>query len=143
MFRRLLLAAVLVAGPVAAATTPPVAAAVTLPGGTIVTDTRVGTGTVAAPGATVAVHYTGWLDAGGGAHGKQFDSSRDRGQAFVFPLGAGQVIPGWDAGVAGMRVGGKRTLLVPATQGYGERGAGDDIPPNATLIFDIELLGVE
>ena len=118
------------------------AAAITLPGGTVATDTLTGTGAVAAPGTIVSVQYTGWLDAGGGRHGKQFDSSVGRGP-FSFALGAGQVIPGWDAGVAGMKVGGKRTLLIPAAQGYGDRGAGDDIPPGAALVFDVELLRVE
>ena len=119
------------------------AAAVTLPGGTVATDVKPGTGAVAVAGKTVTVHYTGWLDLGGGKRGKKFDSSRDHGQPFSFPLGGGQVIAGWDAGVAGMKVGGKRVLLIPAAQGYGERGAGDDIPPNAPLIFDVELLAVE
>jgi FKBP-type peptidyl-prolyl cis-trans isomerase len=118
------------------------AAAIALPGGTVATDVRVGTGAVAVPGKTVTVHYTGWLDVAG-KRGKKFDSSRDHGQPFSFPLGGGQVIAGWDAGVAGMKVGGKRVLVIPASQGYGERGAGDDIPPGATLIFDVELLGVE
>ena len=95
----------------------------------------------AKPGQQVSVHYTGWLDEGG-KKGKKFDSSRDRGQPFGFPLGGGQVIRGWDEGVAGMKVGGKRTLLIPAALGYGARGAGGVIPPNATLIFDVELLGV-
>ena len=120
-----------------------IAAPVALPGGTIATDVRLGTGAIATPGQTVSVHYTGWLDAGGGKHGTKFDSSRDRGAPFSFSLGAGQVIAGWDAGVAGMKVGGKRVLLIPASQGYGARGAGADIPPNAALIFDVELLGVE
>ena len=118
------------------------AAAMTLPGGTVATDVKMGTGALAVPGKTVTVHYTGWLDANG-KRGKKFDSSRDHGQPFSFPLGGGQVIAGWDAGVAGMKVGGKRILVIPGSQGYGERGAGDDIPPNATLIFDVELLGVE
>lgn len=118
------------------------AAAITLPGGTVATDVKVGTGTLAVAGKTVTVHYTGWLDVGG-KRGKKFDSSRDHGAPFSFPLGGGQVIAGWDAGVAGMKVGGKRVLVIPASQGYGERGAGDDIPPGATLIFDVELLGVE
>jgi FKBP-type peptidyl-prolyl cis-trans isomerase len=118
------------------------AAAIALPGGTVATDVRVGTGAVAVPGKSVTVHYTGWLDVAG-KRGKKFDSSRDHGQPFSFPLGGGQVIAGWDAGVAGMKVGGKRVLVIPASQGYGERGAGDDIPPGATLIFDVELLGVE
>ena len=128
---------VLIAAAAAAA-----AAAVALPGGTVATDTRIGTGQVAVAGSSVTVHYTGWLDAGGGKHGKQFDSSVGK-TPFVFPLGGGQVIAGWDEGVAGMRVGGKRTLLIPAAQGYGERGAGDDIPPGAALVFDVELLKVE
>ena len=118
------------------------AAAMTLPGGTLATDTKIGTGPVAAAGQTVTVNYTGWLDAGGGKRGKKFDSSIGRAP-FVFALGGGQVIPGWDAGVAGMKVGGRRTLIIPAAQGYGDRGAGDDIPPGATLVFDIELLKIE
>lgn len=127
---------------VIAAAAPVVAAPVTLPGGTIVTDTRVGTGRVAEPGLLVSVHYTGWLS-DGGKRGKKFDSSLDRGDPIRFPLGYGQVIPGWDEGIAGMKVGGKRTLTIPPAQGYGARGAGDDIPPNATLIFDVELLAVD
>lgn len=118
------------------------AAAVALAGGTLATDTKVGSGAVAAAGQIVTVNYTGWLDAGGGKHGRQFDSSLGRAP-FVFPLGGGQVIAGWDAGVAGMKVGGRRTLLIPAAQGYGDRGAGDDIPPGASLVFEIELLKVE
>lgn len=118
------------------------AAAMTLPGGTVATDIKIGTGALAVAGKTVTVHYTGWLDANG-KRGRKFDSSRDHGQPFSFPLGSGQVIAGWDAGVAGMKIGGKRVLVIPASQGYGERGAGADIPPNATLIFDVELLGVE
>ena len=116
-------------------------AAITLPGGTVITDTRIGTGATATPGTTVTVDYTGWLDAGGGRHGKQFDTSVGR-RPIAFPLGAGDVIPGWDAGVTGMKVGGRRTLLIPAAEGYGERGAGNDIPPNAALVFDVELLKV-
>ncbi len=119
-----------------------VAAAATLPGGTAVIDRKIGTGPAAVAGQTVTVNYTGWLDAGGGKHGKMFDTSVGKAP-FVFPLGGGQVIPGWDAGVVGMKVGGRRTLLIPAAQGYGERGAGDDIPPNAPLVFDVELLKVE
>ena len=98
---------------------------------------KAGTGDAAVAGKPVRVHYTGWL-----TDGKKFDSSMDRGQPFVFPLGAGQVIKGWDEGVAGMKVGGKRQLRIPPELGYGARGAGGVIPPNATLIFDVELLGV-
>ena len=102
-------------------------------------DEQVGTGPEPQPGQTVTVQYTGWLD-DGGKRGKKFDSSRDRNQPFSFTLGAGQVISGWDMGVATMHIGGKRTLIIPPALGYGDRGAGDAIPPNATLIFDIELL---
>lgn len=105
------------------------------------TDEVVGTGPSPRAGQSVSVHYTGWLDESG-KKGKKFDSSRDRGQPFSFPLGQGQVIAGWDEGVATMKVGGKRTLVIPAALGYGARGAPGAIPPNATLIFDVELLGV-
>jgi FKBP-type peptidyl-prolyl cis-trans isomerase len=107
------------------------------PSGLRYIDRTIGTGDVAVVGKTTTVHYTGWLE-----NGKKFDSSVDRGQPFSFPLGAGRVIKGWDEGVAGMKVGGKRTLTIPANLGYGARGAGGVIPPNATLIFDVELLGV-
>lgn len=117
-------------------------APIALPSGTTYTDVAVGSGAVAAPGQAVTVHYTGWLYEGG-KRGKKFDSSVDRGEPFQFPLGLGSVIQGWDEGVAGMKVGGKRTLIIPAAAGYGERGAGADIPPGATLIFDVELLGTE
>jgi FKBP-type peptidyl-prolyl cis-trans isomerase len=100
-------------------------------------DMVVGTGAEAQSGQQVTVHYTGWL-----ANGKKFDSSRDRNNPFTFALGRGQVIKGWDLGVAGMRVGGQRQLIIPSHIGYGARGAGSDIPPNATLIFDVELLSV-
>lgn len=107
------------------------------------TDSVVGTGKEAIAGATAVVNYTGWLYEPNSPqqHGAQFDSSIGR-EPFSFRLGAGQVIPGWDEGVQGMKVGGKRTLIVPANMGYGERGAGP-IPPNATLIFDVELLDVK
>jgi len=106
-----------------------------------ITDTKAGDGALARTGQTVTVHYTGWLYEGGQA-GAKFDSSHDRGDPFVFPLGAGMVIRGWDEGVAGMKVGGARTLIIPPELGYGARGAGGVIPPNATLKFDVELLGV-
>jgi FKBP-type peptidyl-prolyl cis-trans isomerase FkpA len=110
----------------------------------IKTDVKLGTGDVATAGKNVSVHYTGWLYDAATAdhHGKKFDSSRDRNEPFEFPLGAGRVIQGWDQGVAGMKVGGQRTLVIPASMGYGARGAGGAIPPNATLVFDVELLGV-
>ena len=100
-------------------------------------DIQVGDGDIAAVGQQVRVHYTGWL-----TNGTKFDSSVDRGQPFVFPLGAGRVIRGWDQGVAGMAVGGKRKLTIPPELGYGARGAGGVIPPNATLVFEVELLGL-
>lgn len=99
---------------------------------------RQGNGPAAKAGQTVAVHYTGWL-----TDGTKFDSSVDRGQPFDFQLGAGQVIKGWDEGVAGMKVGEKRKLTIPSSLGYGDRGAGGKIPPGATLIFDVELLGIQ
>jgi FKBP-type peptidyl-prolyl cis-trans isomerase FkpA len=107
-------------------------------------DDKIGTGTEATAGHNVTVHYTGWLyDEKEPDHkGRKFDSSRDRNEPFVFALGAGQVIKGWDQGVAGMKVGGQRTLIIPPDLGYGARGAGGVIPPNATLVFDVELLGV-
>ena len=108
-------------------------------------DTVVGTGREAEPGFNVTVHYTGWLyDEKAVDHkGKKFDSSLDRKEPFKFDLGAGQVIQGWDEGFAGMKIGGKRTLVIPSEMGYGARGAGGAIPPNATLIFDVELLDVK
>ena len=110
----------------------------------IKTDVKLGTGDLATAGKSVSVHYTGWLydAAATDHHGKKFDSSRDRNEPFEFPLGGGRVIAGWDQGVAGMKVGGQRTLIIPANMGYGARGAGGVIPPNATLVFDVELLGV-
>lgn len=115
------------------------------PGGTEITtasglqyvELTVGNGETAQPGHTVIVHYTGWLE-----NGKKFDSSLDRGQPFSFPLGAGRVIKGWDEGVQGMKVGGKRKLIIPSNLGYGAHGAASVIPPHATLIFEVELLGV-
>jgi FKBP-type peptidyl-prolyl cis-trans isomerase FkpA len=109
----------------------------TTPSGLIVDDLVVGEGDVAAAGKNVTVHYTGCL-----TDGKKFDSSKDRNDPFVFPLGGGRVIKGWDEGVAGMKVGGKRKLTIPSALGYGSRGAGGVIPPNATLVFEVELLGV-
>ncbi len=104
-------------------------------------DIQVGTGASATPGARVSVHYSGWLYNDGKA-GAAFDSSRTRGRPFAFALGAGEVIKGWDEGVQGMLVGGTRRLVIPASLGYGARGAGGVIPPNATLLFEVELLGV-
>ena len=113
-----------------------------MPDGLKYTDTKTGDGTTAKAGNKVSVHYTGWLS-DNGAKGKKFDSSVDRGQPFQFTLGAKQVIAGWDEGVAGMKVGGTRTLTIPPELGYGARGAPGAIPPNATLIFDVELLQVQ
>ena len=107
------------------------------PSGLIVEDINIGEGAAAAAGQKVTVHYTGWL-----TNGTKFDSSRDRNDPFVFPLGGGRVIKGWDEGVQGMKVGGKRKLTIPPALGYGSRGAGSVIPPNATLVFEVELLGV-
>ena len=112
------------------------AATVTVTGLTI-EDTLVGEGSVAASGQTVNVHYTGWL-----AGGRKFDSSRDRNEAFEFEVDADHVIAGWNEGVQGMKVGGKRRLVIPPHLGHGERGSGNDIPPNATLVFDLELLAI-
>jgi len=108
-------------------------------------DHEIGSGALAEHGTRVTVHYTGWLyDAEApGNKGRKFDSSRDRDEPFAFDLGAGQVIAGWDQGVAGMQVGGRRTLVIPPELGYGARGAGGVIPPNATLVFEVELLAVE
>ena len=110
------------------------------------TDSVPGTGDAPKTGKTCVMHYTGWLYNNGspnGGRGAKFDSSVDRGQPFEFTIGVGQVIKGWDEGVASMKVGGKRTLIIPPELGYGARGAGSVIPPNATLMFDVELLGVK
>jgi peptidylprolyl isomerase len=114
----------------------------TTPSGLQIIDSKVGTGASPKAGQTCVMHYTGWLYENG-AKGKKFDSSVDRGEPFEFPIGRGQVIAGWDEGVASMKVGGKRTLIIPPALGYGARGAGGVIPPNATLIFDVELLGLK
>ena len=118
------------------------AAKVTTPSGLQYVDLTVGNGDVAKTGDQVSVHYTGWLRNPDGSKGRKFDSSKDRGQPFQFALGQGQVIKGWDEGVQGMKVGGVRELIIPPALGYGQRGAGGVIPPNATLIFEVELLGV-
>jgi peptidylprolyl isomerase len=112
--------------------------AVTTPSGLKYVDLAEGDGATPTKGQTVTVHYTGTLE-----NGNKFDSSRDRGQPFSFKIGVGQVIQGWDEGVGSMKVGGRRTLIIPSELGYGSRGAGGVIPPNATLIFDVELLGVK
>jgi len=144
------LCAALMAGPAVAASSEPVAkdkSAMTLPktvNDLMKIDTAVGSGAEALPLTNVSVHYTGWLydPSKPDGHGAKFDSSVDRGEPFEFYLGGGQVIRGWDEGVAGMKVGGKRTLIIPSHMGYGARGAGGVIPPYATLVFDVELLGV-
>ena len=115
---------------------------VTMPGGLRIIEVKPGTGPVPQAGQTVTVNYTGWLFVDG-KKGKKFDSSLDRGQPFSFTFGQGQVIKGWDEGLSTMHVGGKRTLIIPPDLGYGASGAGDDIPPDATLIFDVDLLGVK
>ncbi len=135
---------VVVAGVVACSGSPPSspagASAATLESADLV----VGTGAEATPGSQVGVHYTGWLldPQAPEGKGRKFDSSRDAGQPFAFVLGAGQVIKGWDQGVEGMKVGGQRRLVIPASLAYGDRGAGGVIPPGATLVFDVELLAV-
>jgi FKBP-type peptidyl-prolyl cis-trans isomerase len=111
---------------------------VTTPSGLKYNDDQVGDGAAPSQGQRVSVHYTGWL-----TDGTKFDSSRDRGQPFQFTIGRGEVIKGWDEGVASMKVGGRRKLTIPPNLGYGARGAGGAIPPNATLVFDVELLDVK
>lgn len=106
-------------------------------------DTLVGTGPAPVRGQKCIVHYTGWLNDGRGGHGKKFDSSLDRNEPLAIPIGVGRVIKGWDEGLLSMKVGGKRTLYIPSFLGYGPRGAGGDIPPNADLIFDVELVSVQ
>jgi peptidylprolyl isomerase len=118
------------------------AADLTTPSGLRIIDTKPGTGAEPQPGQTVSVNYTGWLYTDG-KKGKQFDSSYDRGQPITFPLGEGRVIKGWDEGLSTMHVGGKRTLIIPPDLAYGDRGAGGVIPPGATLMFDVELVGVQ
>ncbi|WP_291693114.1 FKBP-type peptidyl-prolyl cis-trans isomerase [Bradyrhizobium sp.] len=115
---------------------------VTTASGLEIIDTKVGTGASPKPGQTCVMHYTGWLY-DNGQKGKKFDSSVDRNEPFEFPIGQRRVIAGWDEGVASMKVGGKRTLIIPPALGYGARGAGGVIPPNATLMFDVELLAVK
>lgn len=125
-----------------AATVPATAEEMTTASGLKIIDTEVGAGATPATGQTCVMHYTGWLYENGQKTTK-FDSSVDRGEPFEFPIGTGRVIKGWDEGVATMKVGGKRTLIIPPELGYGASGAGGVIPPNATLIFDVELLDVK
>ncbi|WP_456716698.1 FKBP-type peptidyl-prolyl cis-trans isomerase [Bradyrhizobium sp. USDA 4353] len=120
----------------------PTGKTMTTPSGLQIIDTKEGTGATPARGQTCVMHYTGWLYENG-QKGKKFDSSVDRNEPFEFPIGMKRVIAGWDEGVATMKVGGKRTLIIPPELGYGARGAGGVIPPNATLMFDVELLGVK
>ena len=136
------LAGLLAAGAPGSALAQAAGSIVTTPSGLQIADIQVGTGPMPRQGQICVMHYTGWLYVNG-AKGRKFDSSLDRGQPFQFPLGQHQVIAGWDEGVASMKVGGKRTLIIPPELGYGARGAGGVIPPNATLIFDVELLGVQ
>jgi peptidylprolyl isomerase len=139
---RVLLALVLFAAAATQVSAQTQGKTMTTASGLQITDTKVGTGAQPQTGQTCVMHYTGWLY-NNGAKGAKFDSSLDRGEPFEFAIGQGQVIKGWDEGVATMKVGGKRTLIIPPQLGYGARGAGGVIPPNATLIFDVELLGVK
>jgi peptidylprolyl isomerase len=142
--QRLFVSAILLALAVVPLASQPAQAAgeVTAPSGLRIIDVKPGTGPVPHAGQTVTVNYTGWLFVDG-KKGKKFDSSLDRGEPFSFTLGQGQVIKGWDEGLATMHVGGKRTLIIPPDLGYGASGAGGDIPPGATLMFDVDLLGVK
>jgi peptidylprolyl isomerase len=139
---RLLACALVVAGVCATGALNPAAAQSAAASSLQTTDIKVGAGASPKPGQICVMHYTGWLYQNG-VKGKKFDSSLDRGQPFEFAIGKGQVIAGWDQGVATMKVGGKRTLIIPPELGYGARGAGGVIPPNATLMFEVELLGVK
>jgi peptidylprolyl isomerase len=141
--RRCVLLVLAAMGAIAAFTPTMAQPVMTTPDGLQIIDIKAGTGATPKPGQTAVVHYTGWLYENG-KKGKKFDSSLDRNAPFEFPVGQHQVIAGWDEGVATMKVGGKRTLIIPPALGYGERGAGGGlIPPNATLIFDVELLGIK
>ncbi len=140
--RTIALAALAIALGASAATAEMAAKTVTTASGLQISDIKVGTGASPKTGQTCVMHYTGWLYENG-QKGKKFDSSVDRGEPFEFPIGTRRVIAGWDEGVASMKVGGKRTLIIPPALGYGARGAGGAIPPNATLIFEVELLGVK
>jgi peptidylprolyl isomerase len=142
-----MLAATAASGAIAVAASTPASAQatgkpMTTASGLQIVDTKAGTGASPRSGQTCVMHYTGWLYENG-AKGKKFDSSVDRGQPFEFPIGVGRVIKGWDEGVSTMKVGGKRTLIIPAGLAYGDRGAGGVIPPGATLLFEVELLGVK
>lgn len=140
--RTAMLAATFALGAMALAISAPATAEETTASGLKIIDTEVGTGATPATGQTCVMHYTGWLYENGEKTTK-FDSSVDRGEPFEFPIGTGRVIKGWDEGVATMKVGGKRTLIIPPELGYGASGAGGVIPPNATLIFDVELLDIK
>ena len=143
-FQRIVVSAIVMALAAAPLTSRTARAAgeTTTPSGLRIIDVKPGTGPVPQTGQTVTVNYTGWLYVDG-KKGKKFDSSLDRNEPFSFPLGQGQVIKGWDEGLATMHVGGKRTLIIPPDLGYGASGAGGDIPPGATLIFDVDLLSVK
>jgi peptidylprolyl isomerase len=142
VLRTIALTALTVAIGAPAAIAETAAKTVTTASGLQITDIKAGTGATPKTGQTCVMHYTGWLYENG-QKGKKFDSSVDRGEPFEFPIGMRRVIAGWDEGVATMKVGGKRTLIIPPALGYGARGAGGVIPPNATLIFEVELLGVK